>query len=166
MTPPEPISLARRLSLLGKQSLVYGLGSVVSRFASLLLLPVYAAYLNPGDYGRVENLTALVAVAATISQLGMVNALFRFALERTGDARWAVVRTAIGFCACTGGIMAIAAALMPPLVASAILQGDHTALWLVSCRRDTLLRLARAWTRGRSGRTCSSRSRTRMSSSG
>ena len=95
MTPPEPISLARRLSLLGKQSLVYGLGSVVSRFASLLLLPVYAAYLNPGDYGRVENLTALVAVAATISQLGMVNALFRFALERTGDARWAVVRTAI-----------------------------------------------------------------------
>ena len=118
---------------LGKQSLVYGLGSVVSRFASLLLLPVYAAYLNPGDYGRVENLTALVAVAATISQLGMVNALFRFALERTGDARWAVVRTAIGFCACTGGIMAIAAALLTPLVASAILQGDHTALWLVSC---------------------------------
>src|SRR5947208_9171765 len=87
MTPPEPASLAGRLSLLGKQSLVYGLGSVVSRFASLLLLPVYAAYLNPGDYGRVENLTALVAVAATISQLGMVNALFRFALERTGDAR-------------------------------------------------------------------------------
>ncbi len=133
MTPPEPIGLARRLSLLGKQSLVYGLGSVVSRFASLLLLPVYAAYLDPGDYGRVENLTALVAVAATISQLGMVNALFRFALERTGDARWAVVRTAIAFCACTGAIVAIAAALLTPLVASAILQGDHTALWLVSC---------------------------------
>jgi O-antigen/teichoic acid export membrane protein len=63
----------------------------------------------------------------------MVNALFRFALERTGDARWAVVRTAIAFCACTGGVVAIAAAVLTPLVASAILQGDHTALWLVSC---------------------------------
>src|SRR4051794_37227929 len=133
MTVREPVSLARRLSLLGKQSLVYGLGSVVSRFASLLLLPVYAAYLDPGDYGRVENLTALVAVAATVSQLGMVNALFRFALERTGDARWAVVRTANAFCACTGAVVAVAAAVLTPLVAPAILQGHHTALWLVSC---------------------------------
>ena len=60
---------------------------MVSRFASLLLLPLYTHYLQPGDYGRVENLTALVAVAVTIAQLGMVNALFRFALERQGEAR-------------------------------------------------------------------------------
>ena len=36
----------------------------------------------------------LVAVGATIAQLGMVNSLFRFALEREGEARWRVVRTA------------------------------------------------------------------------
>src|SRR5690242_7333495 len=134
MTISEPVSLARRLSLLGRQSLVYGLGSVVSRFASLLLLPVYAAYLQPGDYGRVENLTALVAVAATIAQLGMVNALFRFALEREGDARWAVVRTAIAFCATSGAVVALVGVLLTPWVAPAVLHGgDQTALWLVSC---------------------------------
>ena len=93
MTAAEPVSLARRLGSLGRQSLVYGLGSVVSRFASLLLLPVYANYLEPVDYGRVENLTALVAVAATVAQLGMVNALFRFASWHTGWSRSTSART-------------------------------------------------------------------------
>src|SRR4051794_5766567 len=126
-------SLAGRLAALGRQSLVYGLGSVVSRFASLLLLPVYAAYLETGDYGRVENLTALVAVGATVAQLGMVNALFRFALEREGEARWAVARTAIAFCAVSGGLVALLAAALTPWAAPAVLQGQQTALWLVSC---------------------------------
>ena len=82
-TPPPPSTAGRLLSL-GRQSLIYGLGPVVSRFASLLLLPLYTHYLTPADYGQVETLTALVAVAVTIAQLGMVNALFRFALERQG----------------------------------------------------------------------------------
>src|SRR3954463_7277198 len=126
-------SLAGRLAALGRQSLVYGLGSVVSRFASLLLLPVYAHYLGTDDYGRVENLTAIVAVCATAAQLGMVNALFRFALEREGEARWRVVRTAIGFCACIGTVAAAFLALLTPWLAHAVLQSDQPSLWLVSC---------------------------------
>ena len=91
-----------RLLSLGRQSLIYGLGPVVARFASLLLLPLYTHYLTPADYGQVETLTALVAVAVTIAQLGLVNALFRFALERRGEARAAVIRTALATCAVSG----------------------------------------------------------------
>src|SRR3954454_11652137 len=120
-------SLASHLGSLGRQSAIYGLGSVVSRFASLLLLPVYAHYLHTADYGRVENLTAIVAVAATAAQLGMVNALFRFALERKGEPRWRVVRTAIGFCACIGTVAAAFLALLTPWLAHAVLQSDQTS---------------------------------------
>src|SRR4051812_42280489 len=110
-------SLASHLGSLGRQSAIYGLGSVVSRFASLLLLPVYAHYLHTADYGRVENLTAIVAVAATAAQLGMVNALFRFALERQGEERWKVVRLGVGFCAAMGVLVATGMALSTPWLA-------------------------------------------------
>lgn len=129
---PAP-SVAGRLLSLGRQSLVYGLGPVVSRFASLLLLPLYTHYLQTGDYGKVETLTALVAVAVTIAQLGLVNALFRFALERQGEARNAVIRTALAATAVSGLIAATIAALVTPFAAPHLLGPGEQALWLLSC---------------------------------
>ena len=131
---PQPGVAARLLSL-GRQSLVYGLGPVVSRFASLFLLPLYTHYLQPGDYGRVETLTALVAVAVTIAQLGLVNALFRFALERQGEARAAVIRTALAATAVSGLVVATLAALATPIAAPHLLGPGEQSLWLLSCSR-------------------------------
>ncbi len=131
--PAPPPSIAGRLLSLGRQSLVYGLGPVVSRFASLFLLPLYTHYLQPGDYGRVETLTALVAVGVTIAQLGLVNALFRFALERTGEARAAVIRTALAATAVSGLVMATLAALATPIAAPPLLGPGEESLWLLSC---------------------------------
>jgi O-antigen/teichoic acid export membrane protein len=131
--PAPPPSTAGRLLSLGRQSLVYGLGPVVSRFASLFLLPLYTHYLQPGDYGRVETLTALVAVGVTIAQLGLVNALFRFALERQGEARAAVIRTALAATAVSGLVMATVAALATPIAAPHLLGPGEQSLWLLSC---------------------------------
>jgi len=130
---PPPPGVAGRLLSLGRQSLVYGLGPVVSRFASLLLLPLYTHYLLPSDYGKVETLTALVAVAVTIAQLGLVNALFRFALEREGEARNAIVRTALAATAVSGVIVATIAALATPWAAPHLLGHNEESLWLLSC---------------------------------
>jgi O-antigen/teichoic acid export membrane protein len=132
MAEPAVQSLSRRLAALGGQSAVYGLGSVVSRFASLILITIYVHYLTRAELGAVQNVVALVAVGATIAQLGMVNALFRFALERTGDGRWAVVRTAIAFCAVSGAIAALIGAAFAEQGAAWLL-GGRTSLWLVGC---------------------------------
>ena len=56
----------------------------------------------PARSANVGQVVALVAVGATVAQLGLVNALFRFAAEREGDARFAVARTAIALCAAAG----------------------------------------------------------------
>ena len=76
---------------------------------------------------------ALVAVGATIAQLGLVNALFRFAAEREGDARFAVARTAIALCCVAGVVLAAVAALATPVAAPLFLGDGHEALWLVAC---------------------------------
>jgi O-antigen/teichoic acid export membrane protein len=122
-----------RLRTLAGQSAIYGVGPVVARFAGLLLLPIYARHLGTGDVGRVGQVVALVAVGATVAQLGLVNALFRFAAEREGDARFAVARTAVALCAAAGLALAAVAAIATPLASPLLLGDGHEELWLVAC---------------------------------
>ncbi|HEY3613197.1 MAG TPA: oligosaccharide flippase family protein [Gaiellales bacterium] len=122
-----------RLRTLASQSAIYGIGPVVARFAGLLLLPIYTRHLAQGEVGNVGQVVALVAVGATIAQLGLVNALFRFAAEREGDARFAVARTAIALCCVAGIALAAVAALATPFAAPAFLGDGHDDLWLVAC---------------------------------
>ncbi len=122
-----------RLRTLASQSAIYGIGPVIARFAGLLLLPIYTRHLGTSEVGRVGQVVALVAVGATIAQLGLVNALFRFAAEREGDARFAVARTAIALCGVAGIVLAGVAALATPFVAPVFLGDGHDGLWLVAC---------------------------------
>ena len=123
-----------RLRTLAGQSAIYGIGPVVARFAGLLLLPIYTRHLGEDEVANVGQVVALVAVGATIAQLGLVNALFRFAAERQGDARFAVARTAIALCCAAGLVVAAVAVLATPLAAPLFLLGDgHEDLWLVAC---------------------------------
>ena len=66
------------------QSAIYGIGPSSRASRALLLLPIYARHLGQTEVGRVGQVVALVAVGATVAQLGLVNALFRFAAERAG----------------------------------------------------------------------------------
>ena len=62
--------LGQELKRLGRHSVVYGLGGLVSRILATVLLPLYTHYLPPGSYGRVEIVTAATAVLAIALQLG------------------------------------------------------------------------------------------------
>lgn len=52
-------------------SLIYGLGNVVNKLVTLLLLPIFTAYLTPKDYGVVSMLTVVGGFAAPIFALGL-----------------------------------------------------------------------------------------------
>ena len=124
---------AARLRTLAGQSLIYGIGPVIARFAGLLLLPIYTRHLGKDEVANVGQVVALVAVGATVAQLGLVNALFRFAAEREGDARFAVARTAVAICTVSGTVLAVIAALATPVAAPFFLGDGNEALWLVAC---------------------------------
>jgi len=92
------VSLARELKRLGRHSLVYGIGGLVSRILAVLLLPLYTHYLTRADYGAIETLIALTAVLVIVLRAGISSAFFRFYFDATTDEeRVVVVRTSFWF---------------------------------------------------------------------
>ena len=71
------MSLAAELKRLGRHSLVYGIGGLVSRILAVLLLPLYTHYLTPANYGAIETLVALTTVLVIVLRAGISSAFFR-----------------------------------------------------------------------------------------
>src|SRR6266852_401593 len=91
-------ALGRQLRRLGKHSVIYGLGGLVSRVLAVLLLPLYTRYLSKGDYGEVETLIAAMAVLTILLRFGISNAFFRFYFDTPDpDKRITVLRTSFWF---------------------------------------------------------------------
>jgi O-antigen/teichoic acid export membrane protein len=118
------MALGAQLRRLGRHSLVYGLGGLLSRILAVLLLPLYTHYLSPADYGRIETLIAAVTVLTIVLRLGISSAFFRFWFDATDDTgRRTVLRTSFWFTmgAATAGL-AVGVALAPQI--SDLLFGD------------------------------------------
>jgi O-antigen/teichoic acid export membrane protein len=123
--------LAQQIRRLATQSLVYGLGGLVSRVLSVLLLPLYTSYLHGRDYGRVETLTALTAVLVVVLRLGISSAFFRYYFD-TRDAayRVRVVRTSFWFTMGSATLGLAAGWIAAEPLADALSLG-HGQAWLV-----------------------------------
>src|SRR5918994_1271476 len=92
------MSLAAQMRRLGRHSVVYGLGGVVSRILAGFLLPLYTRYLERDDFGAVGLIIALSAVLVTVLRLGISSAFFRFYFDSAEPARrLLVVRTSFWF---------------------------------------------------------------------
>jgi O-antigen/teichoic acid export membrane protein len=90
----KPQSLVSQLRGLTRDSFIYGIGGLVSRFLAVLMLPVYTSYVSPGDYGRVEILMAAMAVAVTLLRGGANYGFIRFYfLDKDPEYRRKLVRT-------------------------------------------------------------------------
>ena len=91
-------SIGGQLKRLGKHSVIYGLGGLVSRILAVLLLPLYTRYLSPSDYGKVETLIALTTVVGIALSAGIGSAFFRFYFDSPEPAaRRRVLRTSFWF---------------------------------------------------------------------
>jgi O-antigen/teichoic acid export membrane protein len=123
--------LAQQIKRLTSQSLVYGLGGLISRVLSVLLLPLYTSYLHGRDYGRVETLTAMTAVLVVVLRLGISSAFFRFYFD---SSEWAdrvrVVRTSFWFTMGSATLGLAAGWLLAPEIARVLSLG-HGQEWLV-----------------------------------
>ncbi len=132
-------SLGSQLGRLGRHSLIYGIGGLVSRIVAVLLLPVYTHYLTPGDYGKIETLLALTTVLGIICLAGISSAFFRFYFDADDDAgRKTVLRTSFWFtmsAATLGLILLIAFAeplselLFGSSDAASLVRASGVALW-------------------------------------
>ncbi len=131
--------LGGQLRRLGKHSLIYGLGGLVSRILAVLLLPLYTHYLSPADYGQIETLVALVTVLTIVLRLGISSAFFRFYFDADDPAgRRLVLRTSfwftmamatLGLALVTGLATPISRLLFDTGAAADLVRASAVALW-------------------------------------
>ena len=86
--------LGSRLLELSRHSAIYGIGGLVSRFLAVLMLPLYTSYVSVGDYGRIELLMAVMAVAVVLIRGGANFGFIRwYFLDKEPEYRRRLIRT-------------------------------------------------------------------------
>jgi O-antigen/teichoic acid export membrane protein len=81
---PEPASGG--IKQLAKASATYGLGSVLVRALTFLLLPVYTRHLAPADYGIIAVAVTIASILGAIMPIGLHGAVARFYYQVETDA--------------------------------------------------------------------------------
>jgi O-antigen/teichoic acid export membrane protein len=120
--------LGGQLSRLARHSAIYGLGGLVSRILSVLLLPLYTRYLDPRDYGAIETLLALSAVLVILLRAGISSAFFRFYFDSPDPARRVVVvRTAFWFTMGSATLGLVAGLLLAEQISTWLFDTDARA---------------------------------------
>ena len=89
-TPPIRRAGALCLSFsrdLLKHSAIYGLGQILARLASIILLPLYTRYLTPADYGILSVIDLAIGVLALVAAGGLAGTvnLFHFDVKTESD---------------------------------------------------------------------------------
>lgn len=77
----------KEMRILGKESLIYGLSTVLARLLNFILAPFYTHVLAAEDYGVVATVFAYIAFANIVYRHGMDQAYMRFASEKDGRER-------------------------------------------------------------------------------
>lgn len=115
------------LKRLGRETLVYGLSTVVGRLLNFLLLPLYTHTLSPSDYGVVATVFSYIAICNVLYSHGMDFAFMRFSRSQsdTGDFStpfWSLLTTSLAisgvihFCAAPLAALAMVPAELSDIV--------------------------------------------------
>lgn len=78
MQKPQTEGIAKEIKQLGKHTMTYGLGNILSRIIGFLLIPLYTHYLTPSDYGVLQLVGLTAEVVGIILNLGIGEAIYRF----------------------------------------------------------------------------------------
>ena len=73
------------LEKLAKQTAIYGISTIVVRFLSYLLTPLYTYTFTQAEYGVVTDIYALIPFALVLLSMGMESSYFRFAAKAEAE---------------------------------------------------------------------------------
>lgn len=121
------------LTSLAKETVIYGLSSIVGKFLNWLLVPLYTFVLaQQADYGIVTNLYAWTALLLVILTYGMETGFFRFATKE-GEKPNTVYTTALTSLFTTSALFAILTCLfVKPIAAWLGYQGHEEFIALLA----------------------------------
>lgn len=67
-----------RMRSLAGDTLIYGVFTIIGRFLTFLLTPLYSNYMTASEVGDIQNINAVFAFLLIIYSFGMESAYFRF----------------------------------------------------------------------------------------
>ena len=76
----------KMLEKLAKQTAIYGISTIVVRFLSYLLTPIYTYTFTQAEYGIVTDIYALIPFALVLLSMGMESSYFRFAAKAEAES--------------------------------------------------------------------------------
>jgi len=85
---------------LAKDTMLYGVSSIVGRFLNWMLVPLYTNVFTASEYGVVTYMYSFVAIILTILTYGMETGFFRFANDdryRSSDIVYTTALTSLSF---------------------------------------------------------------------
>jgi len=68
-----------KIKSLSKDTLIYGTSTIIQRFLTFLLIPLYTNKFAPGEYGIVANIFAYIAILNVFFSIGFESGYFKFA---------------------------------------------------------------------------------------
>ena len=75
------------IKILGKQSMIYGIGYIMARLVTFLLLPLYTNVFTQEQYGVISLAYAFIGFAMILYRYGMDTALIKYSVQEKGDIR-------------------------------------------------------------------------------
>ncbi len=102
---------------IGKNTIIYGVGNILSRATAFLLIPMYTRSLSVNDYGLLATLITTIQIMVIFMSAGMRTGLLRFAKENQNLGKIADLIGSTLFINLVGGLIVsiITLLLLPPL---------------------------------------------------
>lgn len=109
--------MASELRIVGKHTLVYGVGVVASKLVSFIMLPIYTRYLTTADYGVLELLSTTIDVIGMLAGIGLAAGVFKHyaEAETDGERRELISTVTIGTTALSFIVAVVGIAVSPVL---------------------------------------------------
>ncbi len=118
-----------KLRRLSSETAVYGVSTVLGRFLTFLLTPIYTHVVTPAELGEVVNLYAWIAFINVLYSFGLESAFFRFFVKDDADKSRRVFSAAFIAILCISGsfslIIGFASAELSPVLKIGL---DHNFL--------------------------------------
>ena len=106
-----------RMARVGKHTLVYGVGILLGKAVSFVMLPLYTRYLTPADYGVMQLVDMTLEIVSIFAGTRIAGGVFKYYQQAETEARKrAVLSTAATLLMALLGAFGIATALAAPAV--------------------------------------------------
>lgn len=113
------------IARLARNSLIYGAGQIFTRFVTILLLPVFTAYLTPADYGVSSILSLMTFFLTPVFGLGLSIALgmVYFGQNVDRDEKDASIWTAFSILVVSGLTLVVLSVIFEPALVALLFPG-------------------------------------------